>query len=500
MTHLIILPILLPLLIGGFFLLRPKLGSRTTRIISLLATWALIPLSAMLLIQADSGQIRVYALGGWEAPFGIVLMLDRLSALMLVVAAVLASFAVLYAIRGDDQRGPDFHALFQFQLLGINGAFLTGDLFNLFVFFEILLIASYSLLLHGGGADRVRAGTHYVVLNLVGSSFFLIGIGMLYGLLGTLNMADLAVKLAAADPERAPLLGAAGFLLLIVFGLKGAILPLYFWLPRAYASSSAPVAALFAIMTKVGLYAIIRVFYLIFGSEAGPLAGYVLPWLWPLAAITLSAAVIGALAARDLRITLGYLVIVSVGTLLAGVGLGTAEGLSAALFYLIHSTWIAGTLFLLADLVARQRGRLGCSLTCGPKLRNPLLLGGIFFCGAVSIAGLPPFSGFLGKVMLLQATPLDYRALVMWPVILVGGLGMLVALSRAGSDLFWRISCSPLESAELDRVRVAATIGLFLGSVLLVIAANPVQAYVDATARQLLDLPAYFSIVREAAQ
>ncbi|GGJ88992.1 monovalent cation/H+ antiporter subunit D [Pseudomonas matsuisoli] len=495
MNHLIILPILLPLLVGGFFLLRPKLSSTATRVVSLAATWALVPLAALLLMRADSGQIDVYALGGWAPPFGIVLMLDRLSALMLVVAAVLASFAVLYATRGDDRRGPDFHALFQFQLLGINGAFLTGDLFNLFVFFEILLIASYSLLLHGGGADRVRAGTHYVVLNLVGSSFFLIGIGTLYGLLGTLNMADLATKVASADPERAPLLAAAGFLLLVVFGLKGAILPLYFWLPRAYAASSAPVAALFAIMTKVGLYAIIRLFFLVFGSEAGPLANLVLPWLWPIAAVTLAIAVIGALAARDLRITLGYLVVVSVGTLLAGVALGTAEGLSAALFYLIHSTWVAGGLFLLADLVARQRGKVGCELACGPKLRNPMLLGGLFFVGAVSIAGLPPFSGFLGKVMLLQATPVGYQALVIWPVVLVGGLGMVIALARAGSTLFWRMSCSPLETADLDRVRLVATAGLLLGSPLLVVFAAPVHAYVQATARQLLDLAPYFSIV-----
>lgn len=269
MNHALILPLLVPLFTGALLLFAHSLGRSSRRTLSLLATWSLVPLAIWLLVLADDGQLRVYALGSWQPPFGIVLMLDRLSALMLLVTAVLAGFAVLYACRGDDERGPNFHALYQFQLLGINGAFLTGDLFNLFVFFEILLISSYALLLHGHGQRRVRSGMHYVVLNLLGSSLFLIGVSMLYGLLGTLNMADLAARVSAADPADGPLLAAAGYLLLVVFALKGAILPLYFWLPRAYASATAPVAALFAIMTKVGLYAIVRVFTLIFGSEAG---------------------------------------------------------------------------------------------------------------------------------------------------------------------------------------------------------------------------------------
>src|SRR5690606_17186356 len=165
------------------------------RLLSLMATWALVPLSVWLLLLAGDDQLRTYALGNWQPPFGILLLLDRLSALMLLVTAVLASGAVLYASRGDDERGPNFHALFQFQLLGINGAFLTGDLFNLFVFFEILLISSYALLLHGLGAERVRSGVHYVVLNLFGSALFLIGVAVLYGLTGTLNMVDLAVRI-----------------------------------------------------------------------------------------------------------------------------------------------------------------------------------------------------------------------------------------------------------------------------------------------------------------
>ncbi len=498
MNHALILPLLLPLFMGALLLFAHRADKSTKRLLSLAATWTLVPIAIWLVLLADDGQLRIYALGSWQPPFGIILMLDRLSALMLLVTAVLAGFAALYACRGDDERGPNFHALYQFQLLGINGAFLTGDLFNLFVFFEILLISSYALLLHGHGQRRVRSGMHYVVLNLLGSSLFLIGVSMLYGLLGTLNMVDMAARVAAAEPADAPLLAAAGYLLLVVFALKGAILPLYFWLPRAYASATAPVAALFAIMTKVGLYAIIRVFTLVFGSEAGELSGMVDLWLWPLALLTLGAAVIGALAARSLQVLLAYLVVVSVGTLLAGIALGSEAGLAAALYYLVHSTLVAGGLFLLADLIARQRGDLGTDLISAPALRQPLLLGTLFFMGAISVAGLPPFSGFLGKVMLLRAIELGADAIALWAVVLVGGLGMLISLSRAGSLVFWRPSAEAV-GQPADAIRVLATVGLLLGSVMLVVAAGPLQAFVQATAAQLLDVAPYLQILQGGA-
>ncbi|WP_313406932.1 monovalent cation/H+ antiporter subunit D [Stutzerimonas kunmingensis] len=498
MNHALILPLLLPLFMGALLLFAHRANKSTKRVLSLAATWTLVPIAIWLVLLADDGQLRIYALGSWQPPFGIILMLDRLSALMLLVTAMLAGFAALYACRGDDERGPNFHALYQFQLLGINGAFLTGDLFNLFVFFEILLISSYALLLHGHGQRRVRSGMHYVVLNLLGSSLFLIGVSMLYGLLGTLNMVDMAARVSAADPADAPLLAAAGYLLLVVFALKGAILPLYFWLPRAYASATAPVAALFAIMTKVGLYAIIRVFTLVFGSEAGELSGMVDVWLWPLALLTLGAAVIGALAARSLQVLLAYLVVVSVGTLLAGIALGSEAGLAAALYYLVHSTLVAGGLFLLADLIARQRGDLGTDLISAPALRQPLLLGTLFFMGAISVAGLPPFSGFLGKVMLLRAIELGADAIALWAVVLVGGLGMLISLSRAGSLVFWRPSAEAV-GQPADAIRILATVGLLLGSVMLVVAAGPLQAFVQATAAQLLDVAPYLQILQGGA-
>lgn len=499
MNHALILPILLPLFAGCLLLVGHRRESSFKRVVSVVSTWLLMPLALWLLYQADSGVLSVYQLGDWPAPFGIMLLLDRLSALMLLVTAILAAFSVLYAIRGDDERGPNFHALFQFQLVGINGAFLTGDLFNLFVFFEILLISSYALLVHGHGSRRVKAGIHYVVLNLLGSSLFLIGVSMLYGLTGTLNMADLAIRVSAAAPNEAPLLAAAGYLLLVVFALKAAILPLYFWLPRAYASATAPVAALFAIMTKLGLYAIVRVFTLVYGAEAGVLNGMVLDWLWPLSMLTLAGGVLGALAARNLQILLSYLVVVSVGTLLAGIALGTVEGLSAALYYLIHSTLVAGGLFLLADVIARQRGDTAAELITAPALRQPLMLGALFFAAAISVAGLPPFSGFLGKVMLLRAVPPGIDAVALWPVVLIGGLGMVLTLGRAGSMIFWRSSDAASVGRPADTIRVAACVGLLFGSVVLVLAAAPIQSYVDAAANQLFDLKPYLQIIQGGA-
>lgn len=492
MNHALILPILLPLFTGCFLLIISRaLGLVGQRVLSIVSTLMLPLLAAWLLTQANNGPVQIYALGNWHAPFGIVLLLDRLSALLLLVVSLLSMGALCYAVRGDDQRGLNFHALFQFQLAGINGAFLTGDLFNLFVFFEILLIASYALLLHGGGRERVRAGLHYVLLNLAGSALFLIALGLLYGIAGTLNMADLARHVALADANQAPILAAAGLLLLVVFGLKAALLPLHFWLPTTYASASAPVAALFAIMTKVGVYAIIRVFTLIFGEEAGLLANLAQPWLWPLALLTVTVGTLGALAARDAQLLLANLVVVSAGTLLVGFALQNTQALSASLYYLLHSTWIAGGMFLLLDVVSRQRGRKGSALENGPALLQPQLLAGLFFFGAIGLAGLPPLSGFFAKLMLLSSVTASEQALWLWPVLLLSSLGALIALSRAGNVLFWRAGQMKVQDAIRDDGRLAAAVLLLALSPLLVLLAQPMTAYLQATVAQLHDAGAY---------
>ncbi len=484
--HLIVLPIVLPL-IAGVLLLRTRHGNpRNKRWLGVGATLLLVLVSALLVGRAASGEIAYYALGDWQPPFGIVLVLDRLSALMVLLTSVLALGCVIFACGGDDEQGSNFHGLFQLQLMGINGAFLTGDLFNLFVFFEVLLLASYALLLHGGGKSRTQAAVHYVVLNLAGSSLFLIAVGTLYGATGTLNMADMAARIGELPAERSGLVTAGALLLLVVFGLKAAILPLYFWLPRAYAAAPAPVAALFAIMTKVGIYAILRVYSLVFGEQAGGLAALEQPWVWWLALATLAVATLGVLAARDLRLLVAYLVLVSVGTLLAGVGMGTVEATASMLYYLVHTTLITGGLFLLAEMIGLQRGKAGTRIVKGRGLTQGGALATLFLVGAVAVAGLPPLSGAIGKALLLDAATAEQQPWL-WPLLLISGLGAIIALSRAGSTLFWRQQQGERDGQPLPRQHWAGVGLLMATSPLLVALAGPVSDYTRAAAEQLAD-------------
>jgi len=490
MNHLMIFPLLLPLVAGMTNLLLVRKGVGAQRLVSILTACALLAVTLLLLHRAQAGHIDTYELGNWPAPFGIVLVLDRLSALMLMLTALLTLPVLLHACCGDDQRGRDFHVIFPLQILGINGAFLTGDIFNLFVFFEILLIASYSLALHGLGPERTRSALRYVVLNLIGSSLFLIALGTLYGVCGTLNMADLALKVAGSTPGQAPLLRAAALLLLTVFGLKAAVLPLFLWLPGLYAAVLPTVAALFAIMTKVGVYAILRTQTLIF-TNRGPVPEAA-DLLFPLALATLGAGSLCALGSRRLRLLLAWLVIVSVGTLLAG--LWNEAAISASLYYLPHSTLVSAGLFLLADHLARQRGQTADALEPGPPMARPTLLGGLFLLGAMGVAGLPPLSGFIGKLLLLQAAPASLVAWV-WPFVLGGSLLGIIALGRCGSMLFWKNQDAPLAAPTESWLRLAPATALILAAVILSVMAGPVIAYTDATARQLLAPDNYIKAV-----
>ncbi len=497
-THGPVLPVVLPLAAGALLTLLESARSAALRTwaprVSMAATLALAVLALLLLGRASSGGVQAYLVGNWPAPFGIALALDRLGALMVLLAALVACGALVYALGGDAARGRHFHALFQFQLMGLNGAFLTADLFNLFVFFEVLLAASYGLLLHGRGAgqrQRLQAAVHYVTFNLAGSSLFLIALGLLYGVAGTLNMADLAVKLTTLPRDDMRLAQAGALLLLTVFAVKAALLPLYFWLPDTYAAASAPVGALFAIMTKVGVYAVLRVTTLIFGAE---LAG---SFLSTLALATLALAAVGALAATRLRGLVAYLVVASAGTLLLAAGLGTVGTLAAGLFYLVNSTLAAALWFLLADRIAAARG--------GSDLLQPRPLGGrwaalgsAFFIAAVAVAGVPPLAGFMGKALLLQAA--GTSALGPWIVagVLASSLAVMVALARAGSTLFWKSEQGGVPAADTSPAHAAA-VAVLLGAVLTVAgAAGPISAYAGATARQLLQRQGYIDAVMAA--
>lgn len=495
MNHLAIMPILLPLLTAVLMLL-PPLGNGPLprqRATSLLILVVMLGVAIELIRITASGEVLLYALGGWQPPFGIVLVVDRLAALMVLLSSILGLCTMLYASAGDDRGGNYFHPLFMFQLAGINGAFLTGDIFNLFVFFEILLIASYALLIHGGGKQKTRAGIHYIVLNLAGSSVFLIALGIIYGICGTLNMVDLAHKVATLSGAQLAIARIGALLLLVVFGLKAAMLPLHFWLPGTYSAASAPVAALFAILSKVGIYSIIRVFSMIFSAHGGELADIAIPWLWPLSILTLLVAIIGILAAASLRQLSAQLIILSVGTLLTALAINNQNALSGALYYLLHSTVISAALFLLADMVRRQRGKAEDRFVSARQLAQPGLLGTLFFIAAIGIIGLPPLSGAVGKALILFSADTSQQMLWIWPSVLIGSLAALIALSRAGSTMFWKVTGESAGEHQANPVRAVAVALLLLCSPLMVVAGGPLTEYLGATAAQVHDLPQQLS-------
>ncbi|ALS98980.1 monovalent cation/H+ antiporter subunit D [Lacimicrobium alkaliphilum] len=506
-SHLPVLPILIPLFGALFMLLPPFAGPEKyqwRRFATLVLMLLQISCSVSLMLEVIQQGATFYALGNWQAPFGIVLFADRLAVLLVVLNGVLGLGATLYAFAGIDREGKYFHPLLQFQLMGINGAFLTGDLFNLFVFFEILLIASYALLIHGGGKQKTLANVHYVILNLIGSSLFLFALGTLYGTTGTLNIADMALRISQLSAGEQVIAKAGGLLLLIVFGLKAAMLPLHFWLPRTYAAASAPVAALFAIMTKVGIYGIFRVYTVIFGEQAGELADMVQPWIWPLAFLTIIVGAIGALASPNLRHLAANLVVISVGTLLIAFALRTPEATAAGLYYLVHSTLVTGALFLIADMIGQQRGKALDWFVMARKVSQPALLGILFFVAAMTVAGLPPFSGFIGKLIILQSAHSAAEMLWIWPVILIAGLISIIALSRAGTTLFWRYTGDGDKSQlqTLSRWQVSGAVLLLVASPLLVIFGAAVTQYTDAAAAQLHQLQGLFEVMnlQEAAK
>lgn len=488
MQHLPIFPILLPMLAAVFMLLPPLSNSITRhRIFAVSIMVILVITSAALLLTSHQNGIQMYVLGGWQPPFGITLVADRLSTLMVLLTSVLGLGALLYACAGDDNEGMFFHPLFMFQIMGINGAFLTGDIFNLFVFFEVLLIASYALLIHGGGKQKTKVNVHYVILNLVGSSIFLFALGILYGTLGTLNIADMASKVRLLGDHEQALAKAGGLLLLVVFGLKSALLPLHFWLPKTYAAASAPVAALFAIMTKVGIYSTLRIHTVVFGADAGALANIAVPWLWPLAILTLIMGAIGVLASPSLRLTVANLVIVSVGTLMLAVAMQRETATSAALYYMLHTTVISGALFLLADMISKQRGKAEDRYVNSRKMTHGKFLSAAFFIAALAVIGMPPLSGFIGKVLILQATEGLIETAWVWAVVLLAGLASLIAISRAGTTIFWRTSGESNLDEPIHALKKIAVILLLSVSPLMVIFGGPVTEYTQQAAAQLHD-------------
>ena len=502
MNHLAILPILIPLVGAALslFVEHRRFGPRVQRSVAWATMTALLAVVLMVFARTADGQPMVYLLGDWPARLGIALVADRLSAWMLLTTVLLAIGCLMHACSGWDRRAPHFHALFQFQLVGLNGAFLTGDIFNLFVFFEVMLIASYGLLLSGGRGLRMRIGLHYVVFNVTASTLFLIALGVLYASLGSLNMAEISQRIAEVPPSHLLLVKAMLGLLMLVFCAKAALMPLYLWLPESYARAPAAVAALFAIMTKVGLYAVLRVQTLWLGDGAGALAGYGREWLLWAGVATLVLGGLGVLAAVRLRVLVSYLVIISAATLFIAFSIGNQQVLTAGLYYLPHSTFVAAALFLIADLIRRRRG--GASdrkeiIAPMPGRETPAVL---FLIAAISIAGLPPLSGFLAKAALLQGVPAPYTAPV-WAAVLGSSLLVIMGLARGGIRLFWRVPLVDPEAprprkAPTRRVELLAACLLLMYGVGMTVFAAPLMRHADAIASDLLAPSGYVDGVR----
>ncbi|ENV05044.1 hypothetical protein F967_02578 [Acinetobacter sp. CIP 102637] len=503
-THTPIISILIPALTSFMLLLlgNPGAGSLKQdwrqpwrRSISLISAILGLLTAISYLMIASTGQISVYQLSEWSAPFGIVLVLDRLSAFMLVLTYALAIPVIWYASDNWDTRGRYFHTMFHFLLMGVCGAFLTGDLFNLFVFFEILLMASYVLLLHGQGRQRFQLGIHYVTINLLASALFLIGLGMIYGSVGSLNMADVGRILPTLDDDQHKLAIAGGLLLFVVFGIKAAMLPVGFWLPKTYAVASTPVAALFTIMTKVGIYAILRVNGTVFDDAMAQ--SIFKNTLLLIGLITSIYGVIGAIAAERLRRFVGFMVLSSVGTLLIAIAMFNTQAWSAALYYLVHSTLIAAAFYLFCGWITAQRGTFKDHLKVAPKIKNEKAAALTYFLIAMMMAGLPPFSGFLGKVFILQATAeTAYQGWII-AIILIVSLLSILAFTRVGFILFWRASppeMNPNEAAytayqalpESAPNRNDKAIYIILAGLMgYVVFAAPIYNYTVSTAQQI---------------
>ncbi|THG31834.1 Na+/H+ antiporter subunit D [Naasia lichenicola] len=436
MISLVPLVVLLPLIGAAAALLssrRPILQRGITVVV--LAAVAVIGI--VLLISVDTGETLVMQVGGWPAPFGVSLVVDRLSALMVSISAIVLLAVLIFAIgqglADGDQETPVsiYHPAYLVLAAGVFNAFIAGDLFNLYVGFEILLVASYVLLTLGGTEPRIRAGTTYIVVSLLSSLLFLAAIAMLYASTGTVNIAQLSERIGDLPAQVQTLLHV---MLLVAFGIKAAVFPLSFWLPDSYPTAPAPVTAVFAgLLTKVGVYAIIRTETILFPSPELNNA------LLIVALLTMVVGILGAIAQADIKRMLSFTLVSHIGYMVLGVGLGTAAGVAAAIFYTVHHIVVQTTLFLATGLIERRGGTTSIN-SLGGLLKASPIVGVLYFIPALNLGGIPPFSGFLGKLGLLEAaaevgTPLAY---VLIGAAAVVSLFTLYPLARTWNLAFWR--------------------------------------------------------------
>ncbi len=493
MKPLLILPILLPLGFAALSLFFLHMR-RVQRLLSVVGMTSLL-VAALFLLQFVWRQgIGVVQIGDWPAPFGISLVADLFSAIMIVLAALMGLSVSIYSLADIDapREGAGYHPLLHFLLMGVCGAFLTGDIFNLYVWFEVMLMASFALMALGGRRLQLEGSVKYVILSLIASSLFLSAVGILYGLTGTLNMADLVGRLSASPVH---LVNTLAVLFLIAFGIKSALFPLFFWLPASYHTPPVPVSALFAgLLTKVGIYALIRVFTLLFNQEAG----YTHSLILIVSGLTMITGILGAVAQNDFRRILSFNIISHSGYMIMGLGLFTPLALAGSVFYIIHHIIVITTLFLVSGVVRRLQGSLQLPEMGGLYAQAPWL-SLIFLVAAFSLAGVPPLSGFWGKLILVQASLSAENYLIAATALMVGLL-TLYSMSIVWGKAFW--GTPPDGKAPVRILTIRESVPYYLPMAVLVlltigisVAAGPVLTLSTRTADQLLDPTAYVRAV-----
>jgi multicomponent Na+:H+ antiporter subunit D len=484
MTNHIVLPVLIPLVTGIVTLL---ISNRRAKRAVALAGVSLGLVYALYLLALVWQQGRVFtAVGNWPPPYGIVLVVDLWSAIMLTLSALMGWVVLLYTFATLDaaRERHNFYTLYALMLMGVNGAFLAGDLFNLYVWFEVMLIASFGLMTLGGERGQLEGGLKYVVINLVSSTIFLIAVGLLYGLAGTLNLADLHRVLSAYPPSA--ITHALAMLFLVTFGIKAAVFPLFFWLPASYHTPPVAVTALFGgLLTKVGVYAMFRVFPLLFGQQDS----FLFPLLLVIAGLTMTVGVLGAIAQNNVRRILSFHIISQIGYMIMGLGLFTVAGLAGGIFYVIHHIVVKTALLMIGGGIEYLNGS-GQLKELGGQLRLRPWFALLFLLAALSLAGIPPLSGFFSKLSLLLAavSSANYTIAV---VSLTVSLLTLFSMSKIWSEVFWKAApeqtgvASAARPASAWRIALPAAVLVAL-TVLIGLAAGPMLALATAAAEQLM--------------
>ena len=443
MNVLLILPIIIPMF-TGILTLFSRYSLHIQRLVSLIGTGALLGSSIALVFDVHQNGIQAAQMGNWPAPYGITLVADLFSAVMVLLAGIVGMAVGAYSLVSIDRQREQFgyHPLYHFLLMGVCGAFLTGDLFNLYVWFEVMLMASFVLMALGGERGQMEGAIKYVALNLVSSAMFLSALGLLYGMAGTLNMADLAQKFSVNPPTQSPgLVTAVAMLFMVAFGIKAAVFPLFFWLPASYHTPPAAVSAIFAgLLTKVGVYALIRVFTLIFLQDIG----YTHSLLLVIAGLTMISGVLGAAAQKEFRRVLSFLIISHIGYMIMGLGLFTPLALAGSVFYTAHHIIAKTNLFLVSGVVERLGGTPELKKLGGLYRAQPILAL-LFLIPAMSLVGIPPLSGFFAKLSLVQAG-LETGQYILVAIALGVSILTLFSMLKLWTEAFWK----PAPQSEVD--------------------------------------------------